>query len=102
MYEELATALSELDEKTVLDGVKDLFGKGAPAIDILATLQKGMELVGQKFEAKEYYLSELIMSADIFKSATEILGDAFTSDDSGIIFSRAEHLYSTSLLTRIF
>jgi methanogenic corrinoid protein MtbC1 len=82
MYEELATALSVLDEDTVLDGVRDLFGKGVPAIDILAALQKGMELVGQKFEAKEYYLSELIMSADIFKSASDILGDAFTSDSS--------------------
>jgi methanogenic corrinoid protein MtbC1 len=83
MYEELATALSELEEDAVLDGVRDLFGKGASPIDILAALQKGMELVGRKFETKEYFLSELIMSADIFKSATEILGDAFASDDSG-------------------
>jgi methylmalonyl-CoA mutase cobalamin-binding domain/chain len=83
MYEELATALSELDEDAVLDEVRGLSGKGVPAVEILAALQKGMELVGSRFEAKEYYLSELIMSADIFKSATEILGDAFTADDSG-------------------
>ncbi|MGD0153547.1 MAG: cobalamin-dependent protein [Thermacetogeniaceae bacterium] len=82
MYDEIVTALSELDEDTVLDGVKDLFNKGVPAIDILAALQRGMEAVGQKFETKEYFLSELIMSADIFKSATDILGDAFTADSS--------------------
>lgn len=83
MYDEIVTALSELDEDTVLDRVKDLFSKKVPAIDILAALQRGMEAVGQKFETKEYFLSELIMSADIFKSATDILGDAFTSADSG-------------------
>ncbi len=83
MYDEIATALSELDEDAVLNGVKDLFKKGVPPIDILAALQKGMETVGKKFETKEYFLSELIMSADIFKSATDILGDAFTSAESG-------------------
>lgn len=82
MYDEIVSALSELDEDTVLDRVKDLFSKGVPAIDILATLQKGMEVVGQKFETKEYFLSELIMSADIFKSAINILGNAFTADSS--------------------
>jgi methanogenic corrinoid protein MtbC1 len=44
-----------------------------------------MEIVGQKFESKEYYLSELIMSADIFKSATDILGDAFKPDESSLL-----------------
>ncbi|MHB8075852.1 B12-binding domain-containing protein [Desulfosporosinus fructosivorans] len=33
--------------------------------------------MGKKFEAKEYFLSELIMSAEIIKEATSLLGDAF-------------------------
>lgn len=80
MYEELTKALAQLDEDTLLDGVKELFDKGYPALEILAALQKGMEEVGEKFEAKEYFLSELIMSADIFKDAANILGDAFSAD----------------------
>lgn len=84
MYEELAKALGNLDETTVLNRTKELFDKGVPALDILAALQKGMEEVGQKFESQEYFLSELIMSADIFKSATALLGSAFMAgDDSG-------------------
>lgn len=82
MHEQLAKALGELDEDAVLNGVKELNAKGVPALEILAALQKGMEEVGEKFEAKEYFLSELIMSADIFKSATDLLGDAFTADNS--------------------
>lgn len=82
MYDELAKALAELEDDDVLDGVKELFDKEVPALNILAALQKGMEEVGRRFEAKEYFLSELIMSADIFKEATAILGDAFTGDSS--------------------
>jgi len=82
MYEEISKALAELDEDLVLDGVKSLFEKGVPIFDILVVLQKGMEEVGKKFEAKEYFLSELIMSADVFKEATGLLGDAFANDSS--------------------
>ncbi|TGE37479.1 cobalamin-binding protein [Desulfosporosinus fructosivorans] len=82
MYEKISKALAELDEDSVLDGVKGLFEQGVPIFDILAALQKGMEEVGKKFEAKEYFLSELIMSADVFKEATGLLGDAFKTNAS--------------------
>lgn len=82
MYEEISKALAELEEDLLLDGVKNLYEKGVPVFDILAALQKGMEEVGKKFEAKEYFLSELIMSADVFKEATGLLGDAFANNAS--------------------
>jgi len=82
MYEEISKALAELEEDLLLDGVKNLYEKGVPVFDILAALQKGMEEVGKKFEAKDYFLSELIMSADVFKEATGLLGDAFANNDS--------------------
>lgn len=82
MYEKISKALAELDEDSVLDGVKGLFEQGVLIFDILAALQKGMEEVGKKFEAKEYFLSELIMSADVFKEATGLLGDAFKTNAS--------------------
>lgn len=82
MYEEISKALAELEEDILLDGVKNLFENGVPVFDILTALQKGMEEVGKKFEAKEYFLSELIMSADVFKEATGLLGDAFANNAS--------------------
>ena len=82
MFEELAKNLSELNEDSVLRMVEELFARGVPEVDILTALQKGMEEVGKKFEAKEYFLSELIMSANIFKTATDILEDAFVADNS--------------------
>jgi dimethylamine corrinoid protein len=71
----LAMALADLDEGTVLTEVKQRLDAGVPALKLFEELQKGMETVGERYEAKEYYLSELIMAADVFKSASAILGD---------------------------
>ena len=82
MYEEISKHLAELEEDLLLAGVKKLYDQGVPVFDILAALQKGMEEVGRKFEAKDYFLSELIMSADVFKEATGLLGEAFANNTS--------------------
>ncbi|MBS4025305.1 MAG: cobalamin-dependent protein [Clostridia bacterium] len=82
MSAQISKALAELDEDVVLKEVEELSNQGVPAFEILAALQKGMEEVGKKFEDKEYFLSELIMSADIFKTATSTLGDVFADDSS--------------------
>lgn len=87
MGENLSGLLANLQEDQVIETVKERLAKGEPAIGIIDELQHGMELVGKKYQAQEYYLSELIMSADIFKSATALLGDAFkaSSDKVGKI-----------------
>lgn len=85
MNVDIAKALGELNEDAVLEGVKKLYAGGTPPLEILGQLQKGMELVGRQYEAGEYFLSELIMSADIFKGAAGIIGSAFKEDKSKIV-----------------
>ncbi|MDA8212602.1 MAG: corrinoid protein [Clostridia bacterium] len=77
MKVEVARALGDLDEQKVLAGVYVLKEQGISPLEIVAQLQAGMEVVGKKYENEEYFLSELIMSADIFKTAVDSLGDAF-------------------------
>jgi methylmalonyl-CoA mutase cobalamin-binding domain/chain len=74
MSEKLVNAMAELDEDIVLAEVKALKEQGVPVLDIIASLQDGMEIVGKRFEKKEYFLSELIMSAEVFNEASELLG----------------------------
>ena len=78
MSEKLSNAMAELEEEKVNELVADYMAKGVPALEILAGLQSGMDEVGRRFASKEYFLSELIMSGDIFKTAVEALGDAFS------------------------
>ncbi len=78
---DIVKAITELDEDLVLEGVKAQIAAGIPAVEILAQLQEGMEGVGKLYEAGEYYLSELIMSAEVFSNAANLLGSALA--DSG-------------------
>ncbi|MGQ9476488.1 MAG: cobalamin B12-binding domain-containing protein [Actinomycetota bacterium] len=66
---ELAWLLAELKEKEALAAVRESLEKGEDPLALVEGLREGMEEVGRRFEMKEYYLSELIMSAEIFKEA---------------------------------
>jgi methanogenic corrinoid protein MtbC1 len=65
----LAQAVGDLEEDRAIVLVQDKLAKGEPALAILEELQAGMNIVGERFESGEYYLSELIYAADIFKKA---------------------------------
>ena len=65
----LAQAVGDLEEDKAIVLVQDKLAKGEPALAILEELQAGMNIVGERFESCEYYLSELIYAADIFKKA---------------------------------
>lgn len=76
---DLVDALTELNEDAVLEEVKAQLDAGVPAMEILVQLQQGMELVGERYEAGDYFLAEMIMSADIFSSAAALMEAFFTS-----------------------
>ena len=65
--QDLAYAISSLDEEKALHEVEELM-KNKTAMDIIGAVRNGMEQVGEKFSAKEYYLAELVYSAEIFKN----------------------------------
>ncbi len=67
----LSSAMAELDEDTLRDYVYQAIDEGMTPHDISVYIQKGMEEVGRRFERREYFVAELIMSGIIFK---EILG----------------------------
>lgn len=75
---DLATAMKSLDEDGVLKIVRERNDSGVEPLEILGDLQEGMRLVGEEFEKKNYYLSELIMSSTIFKQAVEIINERLT------------------------
>lgn len=70
----LTQALGDLDEAAVEAGVKQKLDAGVPALEILDELQKGMTIVGSRYESCDYYLSELVLAAEIFKNSTGQLG----------------------------
>jgi 5-methyltetrahydrofolate--homocysteine methyltransferase len=73
MAGEIGNLLVELEEDKVLDSVRASLNDGVEPIAVVEELRDGMSEIGKRFEAKDYYLSELIMSAEIFKQAMEII-----------------------------
>lgn len=67
---DLAQAMGDLDEAQAVALVEARLAAGVEPLAVLQELQMGMNLVGQRFERGEYYLSELIYGADIFQKAS--------------------------------
>jgi dimethylamine corrinoid protein len=61
--------LGDLNESATIEGVEAALASGQDPVVVLHALQAGMNVVGQRFDSGEYFLSELIYSADIFKKA---------------------------------
>ena len=74
MSKKLVEAMADLDEDIVLSEVKALKEQGVDTLQIIESIQEGMGIVGKRFEEKEYFLSELIMSAEVFNEASQLLG----------------------------
>jgi methanogenic corrinoid protein MtbC1 len=70
---DLAQALVEFNKDVVLGEVVKQLDQGKDPLRLIRKLQDGMGLIGQKFETGDFFLSELLMSADLFSKAMEIL-----------------------------
>jgi len=84
MESTVTTSLVAMDEDGVLAAVREAKEADKPPADVIAALQAGMKEIGDKYEAGEYFLSELIMSAEIFKRALEELGLDKSAADTGM------------------
>jgi len=73
MAEKIASLIIDLEEEETLAAVRGALGEGVEPLTLVEELREGMSEVGRRFEEKEYYLSELIMSAEIFKQAIELI-----------------------------
>ena len=73
MSEDLAMAIVELNRDEALDMVKRRCKKGENPLHLLDECRRGMIIVGERYQKGEYFLSELMMSAELFKGVVEIL-----------------------------
>jgi methanogenic corrinoid protein MtbC1 len=84
----IADAMTELEEDDLYKEVKAAVSGGVPASDILDSLQAGMAKVGERFSENTYFLSELMMSAELFSECQKLIGND----------SEAEPKYGTAVI----
>ncbi|MGY5859899.1 MAG: cobalamin-dependent protein [Candidatus Thorarchaeota archaeon] len=70
---DLITAMADIDDEKVIEFIEKHLSEGREPFLILGDLKEGMDIVGQRFSDNEYFLVELVMSAEVFKRSMEIL-----------------------------
>ncbi len=79
----LQELVTELKVEEVLDTVKDRLVHGDDPLEILNECQKGMEGVGLLYEQKEYFVSGLIVAAEILKDVVGLTAPLIRKIHSG-------------------
>src|ERR1035437_1299511 len=75
--------MGNLEEDPLLVLVKAQLDKGTEPMAIIESCRDGMQIVGERFSAKEYFVSELIVSAEVFNEVMNIIGPRLLSSDTG-------------------
>lgn len=73
MSKDLIEAMLKFDEDTIMKEVNERLNDGQNPIEIVRDLQAGMTLVGERFSSGDYFLSELMMSGDLFTRVMAII-----------------------------
>ncbi|AKX94088.1 methionine synthase [Moorella thermoacetica] len=69
----LAQAMGKLEEKRVLELVSHSLAVGQPPLAIVEECRRGLNIVGELYARGEYFLSDLVMSAEIFQEALKLI-----------------------------
>ena len=77
---ELAEALANLEEDNVNEIVKKRLDAGEDPLSILDECRQGMDIVGERYKAGDYFLSELIVSGEIFKESMKLIEPNLKAD----------------------
>ena len=79
-FEKLAEAMGDLDEDAIVADLEAVMAEGgADASKAMEARQKGMDIVGSRFEEGEYFVGDLIYAGELMTQAVDILKDALVS-----------------------
>lgn len=83
MIDALVTAIADIDDEEACEIVAQALKDGVSTSEILSSCQEAMEIVGQRFEDREYFLPELIMSGEVLKEITEVIKPHLNQEKEG-------------------
>jgi len=69
----IVKSIAELNAQQAVEQVKTRLAQGGDPQAILLECRQGMEEIGRKFEACEYFIAELVFAANFFKKIMEVL-----------------------------
>jgi 5-methyltetrahydrofolate--homocysteine methyltransferase len=73
MKEKLVNTIADLYEEEAMSLVHSMLDAGENPQDVLNATSEAMRIVGSRFDAKEYFLPELIIAGDLMKQIAELV-----------------------------
>lgn len=74
--------MGDLDEDTMTEMLNEVMADGgSQAQSSMDACQKGMDIVGQRFESGEYFVGDLIYAGELMTTAVGMLKDALVTGD---------------------
>lgn len=73
MEKKLTEAFVNLEEHETLETVRQMLQDGKDALEIIENCRNGIQIIGEKYYYGIYYLSDLIVAGEMFRSIINIL-----------------------------
>ena len=80
--QDLVNAVVELMEEEALELTRKYLEAGKSGKEVFGAYQQALAGIGARFEKKEYFVPELIMSGELMQAGTEIIKPYLTAADS--------------------
>ena len=85
-YEEMKTAMEELDEDALIAAAEEIMAAGgADAQACMQACQDGMKEVGDRFEDGEYFVGDLVFAGELMGQVMEIIRPALSGEGASAI-----------------
>ena len=85
IFKELADAVTKQNINGAVEKTKEALAKGVPALDIVQKgLAEGMKIIGDRFEAGEIFLPQIMMSAKAMNESMVVLTPELTKGSANI------------------
>jgi len=73
MSKELIDAITEMREEDALQITQDMLGAGVPPLEVLDACREAMDIIGQRFEAGDCFIPELILAGEMLSQITAVI-----------------------------
>ncbi len=82
MTQDLVNLLADLKEQEAIETTKAKLASGEDPMALLADARSGMEIVGQRFAAGEYFIPDLVYSGEILSQVTDMVKPHITQSSN--------------------
>ncbi len=91
----LVTLLADMREEEALDLAKEMIGSGHDPLRVLECCRDAMSIVGERYEAQEYFLTELMLAGEMLTEISAMAKPLVVANEGGANQSRATIVLGT-------